>query len=138
MIKKKAKAKKTLKAEQAEEAVILSRVSSRDQEDNTSLETQDERLEKYCKRKELQIICKFQIVESSSRGERKEFMNIIKFIKGEPIKIKSIESFNTENVKIESINGEIIKVKSINSELVKIEFIDNQFIKIQLLKQNLS
>ncbi len=64
----------------ATKAIILSRVSSRDQEDGCSLETQETRLEEYCKRKSLNIIERFKIVESSSRGDRKQFMEIIKLI----------------------------------------------------------
>ncbi|WP_342270423.1 recombinase family protein [Rickettsia endosymbiont of Orchestes rusci] len=62
-------------------AIILSRVSSRDQEDGYSLEVQEDRLEKYCERKNLQVVERFKIVESSSRGDRKQFMEVIKCIK---------------------------------------------------------
>ena len=65
----------------ATKAVILSRVSSKDQEDGYSLEVQADRLEKYCLRKGLRVIQKFTIVESSTRGDRVKFMEIIKFIK---------------------------------------------------------
>ncbi|NBU53331.1 MAG: recombinase family protein [Alphaproteobacteria bacterium] len=68
-------------AEKAIKAVILSRVSSKDQQEGYSLEVQTERLEKYCDRKGLHILKKFKIVESSTKGDRKEFMEIIKFIK---------------------------------------------------------
>ncbi len=65
----------------AAKAIILSRVSSKDQEEGYSLEVQTDRLEKYCDRRNLRILQKFRIVESSTRGDRKEFMKIIDFIK---------------------------------------------------------
>ena len=45
------------------------------------MEVQIDRLEKYCDRKELHILKRFKIVASSTKGDRKEFMEIIKFIK---------------------------------------------------------
>jgi site-specific DNA recombinase len=72
--------KKELKATRAIKAITLSRVSSRDQEEGCSLETQETKLEEYCKRKTLNIIERFKIVESSSRGDHKQFMEVIKLI----------------------------------------------------------
>ena len=65
----------------ATKAIILSRVSSKDQEEGYSLEVQIDRLEKYCERKGLHILKQFKIVESSTKGDRKDFMEIIKLIK---------------------------------------------------------
>ena len=63
--------------------VILTRVSSAEQEERYSLAAQQARLLDYCKRKELEVIKIFQIVESSTRGERKEFMQMIEFCKSQ-------------------------------------------------------
>jgi len=68
-------------SDKATQAVILSRVSSKDQEDGYSLEVQTDRLEKYCMRKNLHVLKRFQIVESSTKGDRTKFTEIIKFIK---------------------------------------------------------
>lgn len=68
-------------AERASKAVILSRVSSKDQKEGYSPEVQIDRLEKYCERKKLRIIRQYEIAESSTRGDRKKFMEIISFIK---------------------------------------------------------
>lgn len=63
-------------------AVILLRVSSKEQsEKNLSLPAQNARLIEYAKRKNLDVIRTFQIVESSTRGKRKEFMAMINFCK---------------------------------------------------------
>ncbi len=64
-------------------AIILARVSSKEQEDGYSLEVQTERLRQYCERKGLEIIENFEIVESSTRGDRKQFNEIIKLIKSQ-------------------------------------------------------
>lgn len=62
-------------------AVILTRVSSKEQEDGHSLSAQNTRLIEYAKRKNLDVIKSFQIIESSTRGKRKEFMQMIDFCK---------------------------------------------------------
>lgn len=68
-------------------AVILARVSSREQEEGHSIDAQVIRLRKYCEKKELEIIKEFVFVESSTRGERPEFYKMIKFIKQQKGKI---------------------------------------------------
>ncbi|ABV79430.1 Cassette chromosome recombinase B [Rickettsia bellii OSU 85-389] len=62
-------------------AIILVRVSSKEQEDGYSLDAQKKRLEDYCIRLGLEVIKIFELVESSTVGERKKFMTAIKFAK---------------------------------------------------------
>lgn len=62
-------------------AVLWIRVSSREQKEGYSLDAQEDRVKNYCIRKGLTVIKQFTIVESSTRGERKEFYNMINFIK---------------------------------------------------------
>ena len=64
-------------------AVILARVSSREQEEGHSIQAQIDRLQGYCARKSLQIIQTCQITESSTRGERKKFHEMLGFIKSQ-------------------------------------------------------
>lgn len=64
-------------------AVILTRVSTKDQEEGFSLNAQYARLESYAKRKNLNIIKTFEIIESSTRGRRKEFMAMIDYCKAQ-------------------------------------------------------
>ncbi len=73
----------------AKVAVILSRVSSQDQEDNYSLDAQDDRLFSYCDRCDLKVIGNYRLVESSSRGNRPKFQQMLKFIgeQKEPVAI---------------------------------------------------
>ena len=56
-------------------AVLFRRVSTTMQErDGNSLQNQREMLTEYCQRKGLTIIQDAEIVESSTKGERKKFM----------------------------------------------------------------
>jgi len=66
---------------EAKKAVILARVSSKEQEDGHSIDAQKHRLQEYCLRKGLQVLRVFEIVESSTRGDRKQFMEMLAFAK---------------------------------------------------------
>ena len=62
-------------------AVLWVRVSSREQKEGYSLDAQEDRLKSYCTQRGLTIVKQFTVVESSTRGEREEFYNMIAFIK---------------------------------------------------------
>lgn len=62
-------------------AIILTRVSTKMQEEGLSLLAQNNRLQDYADRKELEVIKTFEIIESSTHGERKQFMEMINFCK---------------------------------------------------------
>ena len=66
---------------EAKLAVILARVSSKEQEEGYSIDAQKHRLEQYCLRKNLQVLKAFEITESSTTGDRKKFMEMIAFVK---------------------------------------------------------
>ena len=61
-------------------AVILSRVSTKEQQEGHSINAQTMLLNDYCKRKELKVIQSFEIVESSTKGERKKFKEMLAYI----------------------------------------------------------
>ena len=65
----------------ATKAIILTRVSSKEQEEGYSIEAQKHRLQLYCERRNLTLIKTFELVESSTQGDRKQFMAMIKFVK---------------------------------------------------------
>lgn len=67
----------------ATKAIILARVSSKEQEDGYSIEAQKYRLQEYCMRKGLEILQIFELVESSTIGPRQKFMEAIKFAKSQ-------------------------------------------------------
>ena len=79
--------------QKAGEAVILTRVSSKDQETGHSIEAQKHRLEPYCLREKLKVIKVFEIVESSTKQDRKKFTHMIAYVEklsstqGKPIAI---------------------------------------------------
>ncbi|MGQ0527573.1 MAG: recombinase family protein [Alphaproteobacteria bacterium] len=68
-------------------AVILARVSTKEQEDGHSLEAQIVNLRLYADRKGLEIIKEYIVIESSTKGERPEFMRMIDFIKAQKQKV---------------------------------------------------
>ena len=63
----------------ANKAVILARVSTEDQEKGYSIDAQLNRLENYCERNKFSILDRFQITESSTKGDRDKFYQMIKF-----------------------------------------------------------
>lgn len=70
---------KTLK--RATKAVVLARVSSKEQEDGKSLIAQENNAKEYCVRNGLSILQVFSIVESSTQGTRKNFHMMLDFIR---------------------------------------------------------
>lgn len=71
-------------------AIILVRVSSREQEEGHSLNAQKMRLVEYCQRRNMQVLKICEIVESSTRGERKEFKAMLEYAKrqSEPVLLR--------------------------------------------------
>lgn len=64
----------------ATKAVILARVSSKEQEDGKSLTAQENNAKAYCERKGFQVLHIFSFVESSTKGTRKKFHAMLDFI----------------------------------------------------------
>ena len=62
-------------------AIILSRVSSKDQEEGYSIAAQTEKLKEYCQRKGLDVLKVFEITESSTVGDRKKFKEMLAYAK---------------------------------------------------------
>lgn len=62
-------------------AIILARVSSKEQEDNNSIPAQTRRLNEYAVRLDLHIIENYQLVESSTKANRTKFTEIIATIR---------------------------------------------------------
>ena len=58
-------------------AILLARVSSKEQEEGQSIPSQVRRLTEYAIRKNLQVTQTFQITESSTKETRKQFDQII-------------------------------------------------------------
>jgi DNA invertase Pin-like site-specific DNA recombinase len=64
-------------------AIVLARVSTKEQEEGHSIGAQRQRLADYCARKGLNVIKTFELVESSTRGERREFTGMLDFAKAQ-------------------------------------------------------
>ena len=64
-------------------AIILARVSSQEQEEGHSIAAQVRRLQEYCERQNFTVVRTFEIVESSTRGDRKEFHQMVAFAKAQ-------------------------------------------------------
>ncbi len=64
---------------EATRAIILARVSTPEQEEGHSIDAQKHRLLEYCARKNLKVMKVFEIVESSTKGDRKKFMEMVQF-----------------------------------------------------------
>lgn len=61
-------------------AVIFARVSSEKQEKGASIDAQKSTIYEYCDRQNFTIIKEFIITESSSRGDRKQYHEMLKFV----------------------------------------------------------
>lgn len=68
-------------------AIILARVSSKEQEDNNSIPSQVRRLNEYANRHGLDIVDTYQLVESSTKANRTKFNELLSRIKAskEPV-----------------------------------------------------
>lgn len=62
-------------------AILLARVSSKEQEEGQSIPSQVRRLTEYALRKNLQVVETFQMTESSTKDTRKQFDQIIAYVK---------------------------------------------------------
>ena len=72
----------TIANEECKQAVLFARVSSEEQKRGASIDAQISTIENYCKKKGLKILKPyFTIVESSTRGGRKKFHEMLKFVK---------------------------------------------------------
>lgn len=71
-------------------AIILARVSSKDQEEGQSIPAQVRRLTEYAERKKIEVEKVFQITESSSKETRKQFDEIIKLVRKHKDKVALI------------------------------------------------
>ena len=71
---------KTENNEICRKAVIFARVSSEKQEKGASIDAQKSTIYDYCDRQNFTIIKEFIITESSSRGDRKQYHEMLKFV----------------------------------------------------------
>ena len=82
--------KKSKNSNQPMKAVLFARVSSREQEQGSSIDAQMATIYDYCERKGLPIIKEFTIVESSIKGDRKQYKDMLDFVRHRTEKIAII------------------------------------------------
>ena len=68
-------------------SVLFCRISSREQEMGQSIDAQLQNLRSYCKRQSFSVIKEYTITESSTRGDRKKFTEMLSFVKQQKTKI---------------------------------------------------
>ena len=131
----KKKYKEVIEIEECKQAVMLARVSSRKQERGASLEAQEKSIKEYCNRNDLIIIepypKAFIFTESSTRGGRKKFNEMIQFI--EKQKHKTAIVVHTLD-HLQRGFGECEKIK----ELLKADKIEVHFIVESLILDKFS
>lgn len=69
-------------SEECKEAVIFARVSSERQEQGASIDAQLATIDSYCKEKKLSVVKKFIITESTMRGDRTQYKEMLSFVQG--------------------------------------------------------
>ena len=69
------------KQKEITEAILLNRVSTKEQEEMYSLDAQEKRLQDYCRNKGFDVVAICSFAESSTRGNRPMFRDMIKQIK---------------------------------------------------------
>ena len=78
-----ARKQKYVPSQKCKQAIIFARVSSREQEQGASIDAQLESINNYCLRNNLNIIKTIPITESSTRGDRKKFHEMLDYVKNQ-------------------------------------------------------
>ena len=129
------KYQRVIEIEKCQQAVMLARVSSRKQERGASLDAQVESIQAYCHRNDLTIVeptpKAFVFTESSTRGGRKKFNEMIDFIEHQ--KRKTAIVVHTLD-RLQRGFGECEKIK----ELLKADKIEFHFIQEALILDKFS
>ena len=89
--------------EKCTEAITFARVSSEKQERGASIDAQKELIYDYCMEKNLKIIKEFEITESTTRGDRVKYNEMLDFVLSScHASISSFKSLNVDlNARIE-------------------------------------
>jgi site-specific DNA recombinase len=110
-------------------AIICARVSSESQEDNHSLDAQTHNLNAYCKKNNLEVVKEFRIVESSTRGDRPKFKEMLKFIEDQK------EYMHLVCDKVDRLQRSVLDVPRLD-KLVQAEKLSLHFLDIGTIDSN--
>lgn len=103
-------------------AVIFARVSTKDQEEGHSLDAQVNKALEYAIDNGLQIVKQFKIIESSTKGKRPEFKQMIDFIKKSKEKI-AVLAYNTDRLQ-RDFDEQSLELKGmVNKDQAEIHFV---------------
>jgi DNA invertase Pin-like site-specific DNA recombinase len=106
-------------------AVIFARVSTKDQEDGHSLDAQVSQALNYTTENDLQIIKQFKIIESSTKGKRPEFKQMIDFIRASKDKI-AVLAYNTDRLQ-RDFDEQSLELKAlVNQDKAEIHFVSTR------------
>jgi len=106
-------------------AIILSRVSTKEQEEGFSIDSQKNRLMDYCNKKGFEVIKCFEIIESSTRGDRKKFLEAINYVKSQK-EIIAIVADAVDRIQ-----------RSFKESIMLSELMDKDKIELHFLRENL-
>lgn len=106
-------------------AVIFARVSTKDQEEGHSLEAQVNKALEYSIESGLQIIKQFKIIESSTKGKRPEFKQMIDFIKKAKEKIVVL-AYNTDRLQRDFDEQSLELRGLVNQDKAEIHFVSTR------------
>ncbi len=109
-------------------AVILARVSSKEQEDGHSLDAQIQSCYEYAIKKGFHVIEQFKIVESSKAVGRPEFSKMINFVKSNP-KDLAIICYCVDRLQRDFDQQHIELQKLISKSNTQIHYVKNEFIE---------
>ena len=102
-------------------AVIFARVSTKDQEEGHSLDAQVIQALNYATENDLPIVKQFKIIESSTKGKRPEFKQMIDFIRVSKDKI-IVLAYNTDRLQ-RDFDEQSLELKSlVNQDKAEIHF----------------
>lgn len=106
-------------------AVIFARVSTKEQEEGHSLEAQINKALEYSIENGLQIIKQFKIIESSTKGKRPEFKQMIDFIKQSKEKIVVL-AYNTDRLQRDFDEQSLELRQLVNQDRAEIHFVSTR------------
>lgn len=105
--------------EECKQAVIFARVSSEEQKKGASIDAQLKTVIDYCNNHKFKILDKFSIVESSTRGGRLKFYEMLEFVKSQKHKCdeKMYNELKTEiEMEKEKLQKDMDKYLEIDAE----------------------
>lgn len=106
-------------------AVIFARVSTKDQEEGHSLDAQVIQALNYATENDLPVVKQFKIIESSTKGKRPEFKQMIDFIRSSKDKI-AVLAYNTDRLQ-RDFDEQSLELKSlVNQDKAEIHFISTR------------